>query len=159
MPITYIQGDATKPVTRGNIIIAHVVNNVGAYGAGFSGALERAYPGCRDFFKSTHPIPGVTVFQPVSGNYHDDNAVCIAHMFAQDGLIGPDNWRPIRYDWLETCLDRLGHETEYTDSYVHMPRIGCGLAGGKWNEVEDLINKSSLAKSYVYVYDLPEVIR
>ena len=33
-----------------------------------------------------------------------------------------------------------------------MPRIGCGLAGGNWNEVEQIIK--DVASVDVYVYDL-----
>ena len=38
---------------------------------------------------------------------------------------------------------------------VHMPRIGCGLAGGTWDKIEPLINES-LVKNEIetYVYDL-----
>lgn len=36
---------------------------------------------------------------------------------------------------------------------VAMPRIGCGLAGGKWSRVEDIINKVFPNRS-IYVYTL-----
>lgn len=38
---------------------------------------------------------------------------------------------------------------------VHIPRIGCGLAGGSWDKVENII-KETLCKNniQVYVYDL-----
>jgi hypothetical protein len=35
---------------------------------------------------------------------------------------------------------------------IHMPRIGCGLAGGRWDEVELIINEVCTVD--VYVYDL-----
>ena len=35
---------------------------------------------------------------------------------------------------------------------VHMPRIGCGLGGGKWEEVEPII-RTLLKYSNVFVYD------
>lgn len=38
------------------------------------------------------------------------------------------------------------------DASVHMPRIGCGLAGGKWNEIEKIIEKT-LIKNKIKVYD------
>jgi len=35
-----------------------------------------------------------------------------------------------------------------------MPRIGCGLAGGKWTAIEPLIEQTLLVKGLdVYVYD------
>ncbi|MDR6488204.1 O-acetyl-ADP-ribose deacetylase (regulator of RNase III) [Chryseobacterium vietnamense] len=37
---------------------------------------------------------------------------------------------------------------------IHMPRIGCGLAGGKWEEIEPIIERALLKKDVeVYVYD------
>ncbi len=37
---------------------------------------------------------------------------------------------------------------------VHMPRIGCGLAGGKWEVVEPLIEEHLSAKGVaVTIYD------
>jgi hypothetical protein len=39
---------------------------------------------------------------------------------------------------------------------VHMPRIGCGLAGGQWEEIEPIIETTLGAKGVaVTVYDLP----
>jgi hypothetical protein len=36
-----------------------------------------------------------------------------------------------------------------------MPRIGCGLAGGQWSEIEPIIERTLLAAGVeVYVYDL-----
>jgi O-acetyl-ADP-ribose deacetylase (regulator of RNase III) len=39
---------------------------------------------------------------------------------------------------------------------VHMPRIGCGLAGGDWERVETIIqNTLGVAEVPAVVYDLP----
>jgi hypothetical protein len=36
---------------------------------------------------------------------------------------------------------------------VHLPRIGCGLAGGKWEKIEPLINKLLIDQGLnVFVY-------
>jgi hypothetical protein len=36
-----------------------------------------------------------------------------------------------------------------------MPRIGCGLAGGTWDKIEPIIERTLLAKGIeVVVYDL-----
>jgi O-acetyl-ADP-ribose deacetylase (regulator of RNase III) len=45
----------------------------------------------------------------------------------------------------------LAHEL---GASVHMPRIGCGLAGGDWSKVEPLITRRLTDKGIaVYVYD------
>lgn len=38
---------------------------------------------------------------------------------------------------------------------IHMPRIGCGLAGGKWELIEQIIKEELIDKEIaVTVYDL-----
>ena len=41
MPIQFITGDATAPIGKGNRIIAHVCNDIGAWGAGFVLAISK----------------------------------------------------------------------------------------------------------------------
>lgn len=69
-----------------------------------------------------------------------------------------DDKPPIRYDALDKCLGRVAEWVEGPGSIagcgtVHLPRIGCGLGGGRWEEVEPLIQKN-LPTTPVYVYDL-----
>jgi hypothetical protein len=41
---------------------------------------------------------------------------------------------------------------------IHMPRIGCGLAGGKWDQIEPLLEEHLARAGFdVRVYDLPEI--
>ena len=79
----------------------------------------------------------------------------VANMVAQHGL-RPDHGRPpIRYDALRECLATLSAEAKALGASVHMPRIGCGLAGGSWSQVEALIEEALLAADVkVHVYDL-----
>lgn len=61
---------------------------------------------------------------------------------------------PIRYEAVESCLKKLVDEALSLKASIHMPRIGCGLAGGKWEEIEPIIKKTLLENSIeVYVYD------
>ena len=46
-----------------------------------------------------------------------------------------------------------------TENYsVHMPRIGCGLAGGDWETIENIIQRMfiDIADVDVFVYDLKD---
>ncbi len=36
-------------------------------------------------------------------------------------------------------LENIGDKAIELNASVHMPRIGCGLAGGKWESIEPLI--------------------
>lgn len=61
---------------------------------------------------------------------------------------------PIRYEAILSGLEKVAQFTAENDATVHMPRIGCGLAGGIWDKIEPLI-KSALAEKNieVTVYD------
>lgn len=48
-----------------------------------------------------------------------------------------------------------GKDASRWNASVHMPRIGCGLAGGSWGKVEPIIQEELCDKGVqVFVYDL-----
>lgn len=55
----------------------------------------------------------------------------VANMIGQRGTRTGSNGPPVRYDAIERCLAALAEHTEQLDASVHMPRSGCGLAGGR----------------------------
>jgi O-acetyl-ADP-ribose deacetylase (regulator of RNase III) len=76
------------------------------------------------------------------------------NMVAQHGIRSRDGVPPIRYDALRSCLAQLAQEAGTAAASVHMPRIGCGLAGGTWPEVEVIVNATlGEAGVPVFVYD------
>jgi O-acetyl-ADP-ribose deacetylase (regulator of RNase III) len=60
-------------------------------------------------------------------------------MVAQHGVKGSSRTPPIRYAAVEECLEKVAQKAQEIAASVHMPRIGCGLAGGKWEVIEPLI--------------------
>ncbi|MGL5890665.1 MAG: Appr-1-p processing protein, partial [Bacteroidia bacterium] len=61
---------------------------------------------------------------------------------------------PIRYSSVFECLERVRGFAEQQNASVHMPRIGCGLAGGQWTEIEEIINDKLIAHEIpTTVYD------
>lgn len=61
---------------------------------------------------------------------------------------------PVRYEAIETALGRLADEVIELGASVHMPRIGCGLAGGKWSRIEPLVTERLVSRGIaVTVYD------
>jgi O-acetyl-ADP-ribose deacetylase (regulator of RNase III) len=153
--IEYVKGDATAPIgpKREIKIIAHIVNNAGAWGAGFVIALsnrwdkpEAAY---RRWSKGEWAGAlelGKTQFVPVPGD------LVVANMCAQDNRssINP----PVRYDALTHCMRVVGERARAMNASIHMPRIGCGIGGGRWEEIEPIIEETCKGVRVV-VYDLP----
>lgn len=61
---------------------------------------------------------------------------------------------PIRYEAVASCLQQVAVKARELGASVHMPRIGCGLAGGEWSKVEPLIEvQLCQAGIAVTVYD------
>jgi len=145
--IHYLKGDATAPQGTGNKIIVHICNNIGAWGAGFVLALSKKWRAPEIAYRAEkkHNLGTVQLVR-----VEDD--IIVANMVAQHG-VGQrlDGKPPIDYGAVRACLAQVNDSAYYTGSSIHMPRIGCGLAGGKWEEIEKIIQ--DVASVPVYVYD------
>lgn len=154
MPIVYATGDATRPIGDGNKIIVHVCNDVGAWGAGFVLAVSARWPGPEDAYRkwcecACPPQLGDVQMCKVESD------IWVANIIGQHG-VGPSLGRPpIRYDAIRKGLREVSKAAANGKASIHMPRIGCGLAGGRWEEVEPIIQDEMPALSVV-VYDLPQ---
>ncbi len=156
MNIKYVVGDATEPQGDGRKIIAHVCNDQGVWGAGFVLALSKksCIPEVR--YRLWAGICGRRTFK--LGNIQVvpfDTDIRVANMIAQHGLSKKDGVPPIRYIFLSNCLLKLERVCRDTGETIHMPRIGCGLAGGDWSRVSQLIQHFLCDRGVaVTVYDL-----
>jgi len=173
--INYITGDATKPQTpvKGPTrIIAHVCNDQGGWGSGFVIALSKRWSQpeakYRQWSKQESFGLGHIQLVPVKDEF---GRLHVAKMVAQHKYVSEDNPVAIRYEDLAICMLKLrdwihaldkvkmGVDKDYvpfvSTTSIHMPRIGCGLAGGNWDIVSPLI-EGILNQFDVYVYDLPK---
>ncbi|MEU3444824.1 macro domain-containing protein [Actinospica acidiphila] len=153
--IRYVRGDATVPSVKGVKVIAHVCNDIGGWGKGFVLALSRRWPEPEAAYRAWHRDRaandfGLGAVQLVQAERY----VWVANMIGQRGVRTGGKGVPVRYEAIDTALDRLaGHALELGAS-VHMPRIGCGLAGGRWSRVEPLVEDRLVRRGIpVTVYD------
>src|SRR5262249_38395999 len=78
----------------------------------------------------------------------------VANMVAQGGMKRGISGPPIRYDALAECLKKVATKATALGASIHMPRIGCGLAGGDWSCLQPLIEEHLCEKGLsVTVYD------
>ena len=152
--ISYIKGDATKPINDGNKLIVHVCNDIGGWGKGFVNAITKRWPepenNYREWFKSKINFElGQTQFVQV------ENDIWVANVIGQHKINkDEDGNAPIRYEAISLGLDKVAQFATDNNASVHMPRIGCGLAGGTWDKIEPLINSALISKGIpVIVYD------
>ena len=80
--------------------------------------------------------------------------IWVANMIGQHGMRTGSNGPPVRYEAIQKYLVQVAQTAEELDASVHMPRIGCGLSGGKWEKIEPLIlQELSEQDTFVHVYD------
>jgi len=146
--IHYVIGDATAPVGDGKKIIVHVCNDIGAWGAGFVLALSKKWKEPEALYRQTKKRK----LGDVQYAFIGDN-IMVANMIAQhDVRSALDGTPPIRYGAVRACLADVNDSAYRIGATIHMPRIGCGLAGGQWEEIESIVR--DVMSVDVYVYDL-----
>lgn len=155
--ITYRSGDATSPVGDGHKIIAHICNDIGGWGKGFVVAISRRWPEPESDYRRWYAERdqndfGLGAVRVVS--VADD--LSVANLIGQRDIRRRAGTPPIRYDAVRSCLSALRESALSLAATIHMPRIGCGLAGGDWSEIEPIIHDElSRHDVAVTVYDFP----
>ena len=154
--IKFVIGDATKPYGKGRRVIAHIVNDRSAiWGAGFGRAVRKKWPGTQASFRDWVLSSKKEFRLGATLTSNVDDEITVFHMVAQHGF-GPSKTPRIRYAPLQQCLEKLAQFAASENATVHMPRIGCGEAGGSWPVIEELIEQEMTPfKLSVSVYDLP----
>jgi O-acetyl-ADP-ribose deacetylase (regulator of RNase III) len=152
-----VEGDATNPKADGRKIIAQVCNDIGAWGKGFVLAVARRWPEAEQDYRQWHRdradndfgLGAVRLVQVQPD-------IWVANMIGQHGIKRAAAGPPIRYDAVAQCLASLADHALRLEASVHMPRIGCGLAGGRWEQIEPIIVTELCERDIVVtVYDLP----
>lgn len=139
--IKIIQGDALSPETDNPTIIAHVVNDIGAWGAGFVNIISKRWKKPEEMYRklckkiAKDLLPGIIQIVPVEDN------LFICNMFAMNGVFNAKtNPHPLNYDRLLYCLKTLRYKAEKDNiQHIQMPKIGAGLARGNWEVILKLI--------------------
>ena len=154
MQISYLKGDATQPVGEGNKIIAHICNDVGGWGKGFVLAISKKWKEPAKRYKDWHKSQEDFALGKVQFVQVEDN-VWIANIIGQrDIRPNKDKVPPIRYSAVKIGMLEIAKFAKEINASVHMPRIGCGLAGGKWESIEPILNNKLVSFGIdTYVYD------
>jgi O-acetyl-ADP-ribose deacetylase (regulator of RNase III) len=154
-----MEGDATMP-SQLPAVIVHVCNDVGGWGKGFVLALSRRWPEPERAYRaafagSPRPSLGDVQFVEV------EPGITVANLIGQRDIRRDVAGRPpIRYEAVRAGLETVSHHALAKRASVHMPRIGCGLAGGTWAEIEPLIQATLVTAGVaVFVYDFPPAAR
>ncbi|MEU6673368.1 macro domain-containing protein [Streptomyces sp. NPDC046925] len=153
--ISYVRGDATAPFGKGVKLIAHVCNDLGGWGKGFVVAVSRRWPEPEAAYRRWHRERAKNDFGLGAVQFVEvDQYIWVANMIGQHGMRTGSKGVPVRYEAIDTALAALADKAVELEASVHMPRIGCGLAGGKWSRIEPLIARRLVERGVaVTVYD------
>lgn len=172
MQIKYTKGDATNPKGIRTKIIVHICNDIGGWGKGFVMAVSNRWKAPETSYRAW--------FKSKTGLYSDnleyvnlseldetefalgnvqfvmvDEGLWVANLIGQHKIRKGENRQPpIRYEAVQNGLKKVSVFAKKEHASVHMPRIGCGLAGGKWDEIESIVNEELIKRDIsTTVYD------
>ncbi|MEQ8790858.1 MAG: macro domain-containing protein [Pirellulaceae bacterium] len=155
MTLHYTTGDATAPQGPGQKVIAHVCNDNGGWGKGFVLAVSKRWKEPERRYRAWHAGADDQPFGLGEVQFVEvESGLWIANMIGQHGTRPKGGNPPVRYEAIEAGLRRIAEFAKQQGASVHMPRIGCGLAGGKWEQIEPIIERTLVAAGLgVTVYD------
>ena len=139
------------------VIIAHVCNDVGGWGSGFVVPLSKKFPLAEGAYRKWYASAEINMPPPDRfelGRFQivdvsTNKSIFVANMIAQHSTITRSpGTTPLRYWALCKCLRGVGevarsiHQTSDNNVELYCPMFGSGLAGGKWDIIETLIEES-----------------
>jgi O-acetyl-ADP-ribose deacetylase (regulator of RNase III) len=159
--INYLIGDATAPIGIGDKFIVHCCNDIGAWGAGFVVAISKRWKSpemeYRKWYKEREPRFDLGEVQIVQVEDNSDGKIFVCNIIGQRGIGIQNGQIPLRYEALEMGFRKIIktiRNDNHTNATIHMPRIGCGLAGGDWEVVDRIIQATFCINDIqVFVYD------
>jgi O-acetyl-ADP-ribose deacetylase (regulator of RNase III) len=134
-------------------IICHVCNDIGGWGKGFVLALSKRWEAPEAAYRQWYAAGtdfalGAVQFVQV------EPYIWVANLIGQRGTKTGSSGPPVRYGAIAIGLAKIAEKARELGASVHMPRIGCGLAGGEWGKVEPLIEQHLCGAGVaVTVYD------
>jgi O-acetyl-ADP-ribose deacetylase (regulator of RNase III) len=130
--IRYLDGDATQPVGEDNKFIIHCCNNKRKWGAGFVLALSNRWPSTKTAYLDSNMELGSCSIIKVEPD------IFVINIIAQNGL-GRRRIRYVDYEALRIACSNIRSFVMKFKGSIHAPRLGSGLAGGKWSIIERIL--------------------
>lgn len=140
------------------VVIPHIVNNVGGFGAGFVLHFAKTFPKAKesyfDWVKGNIKAIPFELGQSMPAKIGENRIA--HHMCAQNGVIGPNNPKPIKYRALANCLHKVNNLCGSINVEIHAPAFGSDLSGGDWYIISTLIDEILISPVKIYIYTLTQ---
>lgn len=155
--IKYITGNILTPnTTSQSVLVCHQVNCRGVMGAGLAKQVRQKYPGTYAAYKEKC----AEIKQGRGGlgdvqfcDYLSQSGYILANIFGQDGY--GRNKQYTDYAALRKAFAHIAHA--FPNATIRIPyKMGCGLGGGEWSIVEQIIEETLVANGVsVEIWKLP----
>jgi len=133
--IRYIKGDLFDTDCD---IIAHGCNCRGGYGSGVAYTMAMKYPKARELYLEKYDEEGWRLGDVQFITVRDGKI--IANCATQDAYY-PRNVRHANYSAIHMAMSEVKDYAKERGLSIAIPKIGAGLAGGDWNEIEKILNE------------------
>jgi O-acetyl-ADP-ribose deacetylase (regulator of RNase III) len=172
--LKFVMGDVTEPqLSAPNEvpIIPHCCNNLGVMGAGVALALKNKWPMIEVYYKrGSMSLGSVSSWMEFTDEFEPPKrtpVVGVFNMVGQDGVVSPDNTKPVRYSALADAMndilnkvDSLSLSFPQKKFVFHCPKFGSDLAGGNWDLILELIEEIWINNGFdVVVYEYGDPIK
>lgn len=142
-----IEGDLIKLALEGKFdVIGHGCNCFCTMGAGIAPQMAKAF-GCDQYTKERGIFKGdINKLGTIEYEYFpvmdSDKEFAVVNMYTQYGFDANHSngtSHPLDYEALTLCLRKMNHI--FKGKHIGLPQIGCGLAGGDWSIVSEIIKR------------------
>ena len=136
-----INGDLIKQAEQGNYdVIAHGCNCFCTMGAGIAPQFAKAFTADRFPLEAPQFMGAVNKLGMIDYKIIKvaGREVAIVNAYTQYGTGSKKGKIPLDYDALTLCLRKMN--VTFRGKVIGLPQIGCGLGGGDWSKVKQIIS-------------------
>jgi O-acetyl-ADP-ribose deacetylase (regulator of RNase III) len=149
MSVKRRKGDLLKSKAK---YIVHQTNCVTSKGAGLSKIMFEKFPHSDIYSNNTKRTPSQVIVRGDGVNKRYVINIC-GQKYPGSPKYSNDGYY-MRKEWFKKALDKI-LEIEDLESIAFPYGIGCGLAGGNWNDYKEMIKQfASKCNAEVYIYKL-----
>ena len=151
--VKYKQGDLIQAAREGGVeVIAHCCNIYNTMGAGVALAIANAFPEAKEIDGATHSGDAAKLGTYTKtyniGGLPGNATPTVYNLYGQAGYGG--RARQVQYGYLFKALVAMAKDIRAANKIrvyqgmkpekIGIPKLGCGLAGGNWEIVEEILN-------------------
>lgn len=135
--IKYVQGDLFE---ASEDLIAHGCNCRNGFGSGVARQMSITYPKAKEFFHDKFEVDGWRLGEVQFVRLIDKKHQFVANCATQYAYL-PRGVKHADYDAIRAAMTTVKEFAQAKSLSVAIPKIGAGLAGGKWEEIEKIISE------------------